>query len=160
VHNIDSMADSDKTMTFELPIDLGKWLQDNHATESELLIKMFKKGSGIPSVNWDEVVIESLCWGWIDGIKNSLDDQAYIQRITPRKAGSNWSKRNTEHVGRLIAEGRMQESGLIHVRAAKADGRWDQAYSVSEMQVPEDFLAALESVGLLIPNNGRPHFDS
>ena len=138
--------DAPKTMTFKSPKELSKWLQANHATESELLIKMFKKGSGIPSVNWNEVVIESLCWGWIDGVKKSLDDQAYLQRITPRKARSNWSKRNTEHVDRLIIEGRMKEPGLVHVRAAKEDGRWKNAYTVSEMKVPADFLAALESM--------------
>ena len=138
--------DAPKMMTFKSPKELSKWLQANHATESELLIKMFKKGSGIPSVTWNEVVIESLCWGWIDGVKKSLDDQAYLQRITPRKARSNWSKRNTEHVDRLIIEGRMKEPGLVHVRAAKADGRWKNAYSVREMKVPADFLAALESM--------------
>jgi uncharacterized protein YdeI (YjbR/CyaY-like superfamily) len=135
-----------KTMTFKSPNELCKWLQTNHAIESELLIKMFKKGSGIPSVNWNEVVIESLCWGWIDGVKKSLDDQAYLQRITPRKTRSNWSKRNTEHVDRLIIEGRMKESGLVHVRAAKADGRWENAYVTSEMKVPTDFLAALDNM--------------
>ncbi|MDQ7002709.1 MAG: YdeI/OmpD-associated family protein [Ghiorsea sp.] len=133
-------------MTFTLPKELSKWLQANHATESELLIKIFKKGSGIPSVNWNEVVIESLCWGWIDGIKKSLDDQSYLQRITPRKARSHWSKRNTQHVDRLITEGRMKAQGLVHVRAAKADGRWENAYAVSEMKVPEDFLVALENL--------------
>ena len=138
--------DAPKAMTFKSPKELSKWLQANHATESELLIKMFKKGSGIPSVNWNEVVIESLCWGWIDGVKKSLDDQAYLQRITPRKARSNWSKRNTEHAERLIVEGRMMEPGLAHVRAAKADGRWEQAYTVSEMKVPEDFLKSLEGI--------------
>ncbi|MDH5369964.1 MAG: YdeI/OmpD-associated family protein [Gammaproteobacteria bacterium] len=137
--------DATKTMTFTSPKELSKWLQANHASESELLIKMFKKGSGIPSVNWNEVVIESLCWGWIDGVKKSLDDQAFLQRITPRKARSNWSKRNTEHVERLIIEGRMKEPGLVHVRAAKEDGRWENAYSTSEMKVPADFLAALDS---------------
>ncbi|MDF1815088.1 MAG: YdeI/OmpD-associated family protein [Verrucomicrobiales bacterium] len=96
-------------------------------------------------MNWNDVVIEILCWGWIDGVKKSLDDQAYLQRITPRRTGSNWSKRNTEHVERLIVEGRMEEPGLVHVRAAKADGRWESAYVVSEMTVPADFLAALES---------------
>jgi uncharacterized protein YdeI (YjbR/CyaY-like superfamily) len=135
-----------KTMTFKSPKELSKWLQANHATESELLIKMFKKGSGIPSANWNEVVIEALCWGWIDGVKKSLDDQAYLQRITPRKTRSNWSKRNTEHVDRLIIEGRMKEPGLVHVRAAKADGRWESAYAASEMKVPADFLAAMESM--------------
>ncbi len=139
-------TDAPTTMTFQSPKELSKWLQANHATESELWIKMFKKGSGIPSVNWNEVVIESLCWGWIDGVKKSLDDQAFIQRITPRTAKSKWSKRNTEHVDRLMIQGRMKEPGLVHVRAAKADGRWENAYTVSEMKVPEDFLAALESM--------------
>ena len=81
----------------------------------------------------------------MDGIKKSIDDQAYLQRITPRKARSNWSKRNREHAERLIEEGRMMEPGLVHIRAAKADGRWENAYTASEMKVPADFLAALES---------------
>ena len=134
-----------KIMTFTTPKDLGEWLKVNHATENELWVKIFKKNTGIQSVTWNDVVIEALCWGWIDGIKKSIDDQAYLQRITPRTARSNWSKRNTEHVERLINENRMKESGLVHVRAAKADDRWANAYVVSEMEVPEDFLAALES---------------
>ena len=137
--------DTSKIVTFKSPKALSKWLQANHTSESELWLKIFKKGSGVPSVTWDEVVIEALCWGWIDGIKKSLDDQAYLQRITPRKTRSNWSKRNTEHIERLITEGRMEEPGLVHVRAAKADGRWENAYSVSEMKVPADFLAALNN---------------
>jgi uncharacterized protein YdeI (YjbR/CyaY-like superfamily) len=132
-------------MTFATPQDLGEWLNVNYATESELWVKLFKKKIGIQSVTWNDVVIESLCWGWIDGVKKSIDDQAYLQRLTPRTARSNWSKRNTEHVERLISEGRMQEYGFVHVRAAKADGRWENAYVVSEMEVPADFLAAVES---------------
>jgi uncharacterized protein YdeI (YjbR/CyaY-like superfamily) len=141
------MPESDplKTMTFATPIDLYQWLKVNYAIESELWVKIYKKKTGIVSVTWNDVVIEALCWGWIDGVKKSIDDQAYLQRITPRKARSNWSKRNTEHVERLINEGRMMEPGLVHVRSAKADGRWDSAYVVSEMEVPEDFLTALES---------------
>ncbi|MGK0498598.1 MAG: hypothetical protein ACJAYG_000229 [Oceanicoccus sp.] len=134
-----------KIMTFVTSKDLSKWLKMNHATESELWVKIFKKNTGIQSVTWNDVVIEILCWGWIDGIKKSIDDQAYLQRITPRTARSNWSKRNTEHVERLISEDRMKEGGLVHVRAAKADGRWENAYVVSEMEVPADFLAALEN---------------
>jgi uncharacterized protein YdeI (YjbR/CyaY-like superfamily) len=137
--------DTSKIIPFKSSKDLSLWLQANFFSESELWVKIFKKGSGVPSVTWNEVVIETLCWGWIDGIKKSLDDQAYLQRITPRKTRSNWSKRNTEHVERLIIEGRMEEPGLVHVRAAKADGRWENAYSVSEMKVPEDFLAALDN---------------
>ncbi|TWU09451.1 hypothetical protein CA54_46930 [Symmachiella macrocystis] len=131
--------------TFASPKDLGRWLKVHHATESELWVKIFKKKSGIPSVTWDDVVIEMLCWGWIDGVKKSIDDQAYLQRVTPRKTRSNWSKRNREHAERLIREGRMMESGLVHVRAAQADGRWENAYAASEMKVPADFLAALQS---------------
>lgn len=138
--------DPAKILAFASPKELSRWLKKNHATEAELWVKIFKKASGIPSVNWDQVVIESLCWGWIDGIKKSLNDQAYLQRITPRRSGSNWSKRNTEHVERLIAEGRMEESGLAHVRAAKEDGRWERAYApASEMEVPADFIEALEN---------------
>jgi len=137
--------DPARIIPFVSPEDLGQWLKENHATESELWVKMFKKNTGIPSVTWDDVVIEALCWGWIDGIKKSIDEQSYVQRITPRKARSNWSKRNREHAERLINEGRMTESGLVHVRAAKADGRWENAYVVSEMKVPPDFLAALET---------------
>ena len=137
--------DPENIMSFASPKDLALWLKVNHAIESELWVKMFKVKTGIPSVTWEDVVIETLCWGWIDGIKKSIDDQAYLQRVTPRKVRSNWSRRNTEHVERLINEGRMTESGLVHVRAAKADGRWENAYAVSEMKVPADFLAALDS---------------
>lgn len=132
-------------MSFSTPNDLCQWLRENHRSESELWVKIYKKNSGIDSVTWNDVVIEVLCWGWIDGIKKSIDDQAYLQRITPRKARSNWSKRNTEHADRLISESRMMESGLVHIREAKADGRWENAYVVSEMVVPDDFLVALEN---------------
>jgi len=137
--------DPARIMTFATPKDLGQWLKVNHKTESELWVKIFKKNADISSVTWDDVVIEALCWGWIDGVKKSFDDQAYFQRITPRKAKSNWSKRNREHAERLINEGRMTEAGLVHISAAKADGRWQNAYTASEMKVPPDFMAALES---------------
>ncbi len=134
-----------RIMTFVKPKNLSEWLKVNHETESELWVKIFKKNTGIQSITWNELVVEVLCWGWIDGIKKSIDDQAYLQRITPRTARSNWSKRNTEHVERLISEDRMKKAGLVHVYAAKADGRWENAYVVSEMEVPADFLATLEN---------------
>lgn len=137
-------VDPSRIKTFKTPISLRDWLASNHASESELWVKVFKKNSELQSVTWNDVVLETLCWGWIDGIKKSIDEQAYLQRITPRTARSNWSKKNTKHVEQLINEGRMQESGLVHVRAAQADGRWDNAYVVSEMDVPDDFLSALE----------------
>ena len=134
-----------RIISFASPKDLGQWLKKNHHIKSELWVKIFKKNTGIPSVTWDDVVIEILCWGWIDGIKKSIDDKAYLQRITPRKVKSKWSKRNRDHVERLIKDGLMMESGLVHVRAAKTDGRWEQAYTASEMKIPADFLAALET---------------
>ena len=132
--------------SFRSAIELGHWLQKNHAIKDELWIKIFKKRTGKPSVTWNDVVLETLCWGWIDGMKKSLGDEAYLQRITPRKPQSTWSKRNTEHVDRLIAQGRMQASGLVQVEAAKADGRWEKAYAPpSEMQIPKDFISALRN---------------
>lgn len=133
-----------RIMTFGTPTEFGEWLSLNHATERELWVKIYKKNTGIQSISWNELVLELLCWGWIDGIKKSFDDQSYLQRITPRKERSIWSKKNTEHVAQLLRDKRMQEAGLIHVRAAKADGRWDKAYVASEIEVPADFLAALD----------------
>lgn len=137
--------DPSKIKSFATAEELAEWLRDNHASETELWVNIYKKKSAIPSVTWDDVVIESLCWGWIDGIKKSIDEQAYLQRITPRKAKSVWSKRNRDHAERLMSEGRMAESGMVQVNAAKVDGRWDNAYTASEMEVPEDFIKALES---------------
>jgi len=138
------IPDTTKILAFPSAQDLHNWLRANHSSESELWVKIYKKGSGIPSVTWNDVVLEALCWGWIDGIKKSLDELSYLQRITPRQSRSIWSRINTEHIERLITEGRMEEPGLVHVRGAKEDGRWDKAYSVSDMEVPADFLAALE----------------
>lgn len=134
-----------KIKTFATPKDLGQWLKVNRETETELWVKIFKKGTDIPSVTWNDVVIEALCWGWIDGIKKSIDDKAYLQRITPRKTRSNWSKRNRKHAEQLIKEGRMTQAGLVHILAAQADGRWENAYTASEMEVPQDFVAALDN---------------
>jgi uncharacterized protein YdeI (YjbR/CyaY-like superfamily) len=137
--------DQTRIQAFEDSAAFGRWLERNHASEPEVWVKIYKKDSGQKTINWEEGVIEALCWGWIDGVRKPLDDQAYLQRFTPRRKSSNWSKRNREHVERLIATGRMQEPGLAHVRAAQSDGRWDAAYAPpSEMTVPEDFLAALE----------------
>ena len=141
------MPEPDETRihAFATPAAFWDWLEVNHASEPELWLKMFKQGSGQKTVNWNEAVVEALCWGWINGVRKSFDDKAFLQRFTPRHQGSNWSKRNREHVERLTAEGRMQEAGLVHVRAAQTDGRWEAAYAPpSEMTLPDDFLAALE----------------
>lgn len=133
-----------KPLSFATIDELEAWLQVNHETHSELWVRIFKKDSGTPSVDWNDLVIAGLCWGWIDGVRKSLDATSFIQRLTPRRPRSTWSQKNCEHAERLIAEGRMRPSGLAHVTAAKADGRWGRAYAGSkEMVLPEEFLAAL-----------------
>lgn len=130
---------------FETAAQLEHWLQANHATENELWVRVFKKQSGTPSVTWDDCVLAALAWGWIDGQRRSLDEVSFLQRLTPRRARSGWSKRNCEHAERLIAAGKMQPSGLAQVDAARRDGRWESAYAgSSEMVIPADFLDALK----------------
>jgi uncharacterized protein YdeI (YjbR/CyaY-like superfamily) len=129
---------------FKARAHLERWLKSKHASEPELWVRIFKKASGTPSVTWNDCVLAAIAWGWIDGLKNALDDESYLQRLTPRRPKSNWSKKNREHAETLIAEGRMQPAGLKHVDAAKKDGRWEKAYAGSaEMEIPADFLAAL-----------------
>ena len=123
---------------------LEKWLEVNHGTERELWVRIFKKGSDTESVTWDDCVVAAIAWGWIDGQRRSFDEVSFLQRLTPRRAKSNWSKKNTEHAERLIAEERMQPPGLAHVEAARRDGRWEQAFSGSaKMVMPDDFLEEL-----------------
>lgn len=134
------------TKSFATPAKLRQWLRTNHAKRDELWIKVHKKHMGTPSVTWNEIVLETLCYGWIDGVKKSLGDAAYLQRITPRKPRSAWSKVNRQHAERLIEEGRMQPAGLAQVEAAKQDGRWKNAYQpASEMKIPRDFLDAVKA---------------
>lgn len=122
------------------------WLKKNHATSDGLWLKIAKRGSHEPSVTYPEAVEIALCWGWIDGQKKSLDDQHYLQRFTPRRARSVWSKINVEKVQALIDAGRMQAPGEAQVEAAKADGRWARAYDGARTStVPEDLQAALEA---------------
>lgn len=134
-----------ETRAFESGEQLEAWLASNHDTATELWVQVFKKASGQASVTWDDCVVAAIAWGWIDGQKRSLDAAAYLQRLTPRRPRSNWSKRNCTHAERLIAEGRMQPAGLVHVEAAREDGRWEQAYAGSaDMVIPEDFLVELK----------------
>jgi uncharacterized protein YdeI (YjbR/CyaY-like superfamily) len=125
---------------------LEAWLEAEHQTAPGLYVKLAKKGSGVPSVNWEQMVEVLLCFGWIDGRANRLDDRFYLQRITPRRAKSVWSQKNVATVERLIAEGRMRPAGLAVVEAAQKDGRWDRAYSGSkDITVPDDLAAALDA---------------
>ena len=131
---------------FPDPDSFYRWLAENHASAPEVWIKMHKRSSGLPSVSWEEAVEVVLCWGWIDGIRKSLDEKSFFQRYSPRGKRSVWSKKNVETVGRLIEDGRMTEHGLEQVNAAKADGRWDKAYgSGKDLKIPPDFQAAIDA---------------
>lgn len=122
------------------------WLKRNHAASDGLWLKIAKRGAAEPSVSYPEAVEIALCWGWIDGQKKGLDDQHFLQRFTPRRARSMWSKINVDKVAALIEAGRMQAPGYAQVEAAKADGRWAQAYHGARTSaVPEDLLAALDA---------------
>lgn len=126
---------------------LEAWLEAEHLTAPGLYVKIAKKGSGVPSVNWEQMVEVLLCFGWIDGRANRLDDSFYVQRITPRRPRSVWSQKNVATVERLTAEGRMRPAGLAAADAARADGRWERAYAgPATITVPDDLAAALDAV--------------
>jgi uncharacterized protein YdeI (YjbR/CyaY-like superfamily) len=121
-----------------------KWLAANHAKSKGIWLRFFKKDSGEKTVTYAEALQEALCYGWIDGQANKYDARSYIQKFTPRRPKSIWSKRNTEIAERLIQEGKMKKAGMQQVELAKADGRWQQAYdSPKNMTLPEDFLQQL-----------------
>jgi uncharacterized protein YdeI (YjbR/CyaY-like superfamily) len=135
-----------RPLAFRDAHSLSEWLAEHHQGGRELWVQIYKVSSGTPSVTWTDCVIEAIRYGWIDGQKLPLDEGSYLQRLTPRRAKSNWSARNCEHAIRLIAEGRMAAAGMVPVEAAKADGRWESAYAgSSEMTIPQDFLDALET---------------
>ena len=120
------------------------WMSRNHAVATGIWLAIAKKAGSARSVSYAEAVEVALCWGWIDGQKKKLDDDYSLQRFTPRRPRSNWSKTNVNRVERLAKEGRMKPSGLAEVERAKADGRWAAAYdSPSNMTVPDDLAAAL-----------------
>jgi uncharacterized protein YdeI (YjbR/CyaY-like superfamily) len=122
------------------------WLSKNHAGATELWLKIHKKGSGLPTVTPAQAIDVALCWGWIDGLRKSLDETSYLQRFTPRRKKSIWSQINRDHVARLIAAGRMTPHGMAQVDAAKADGRWDAAYApIRSATLPDDLRAAVEA---------------
>jgi uncharacterized protein YdeI (YjbR/CyaY-like superfamily) len=97
---------------FPTPADFRGWLEKHHATEDELMVGFYRKGTGKPSIDWKQSVDEALCFGWIDGVRRKLNDEAYVQRFTPRRKGSHWSKINVARVEELTKAGRMAPAGL------------------------------------------------
>ena len=122
------------------------WLKKHHATSDGLWLQIAKKGAKEPSVTYAEAIDLALCFGWIDGQKKGLDEKHFLQRFTPRRPKSVWSKINIAKVANLIEAGRMQPAGQAQVDAAKADGRWARAYDGARTStVPDDLQRALEA---------------
>ena len=131
-------------LPFETKKKFTDWLAKQYDKSAGVWLKLAKKGTGIPSVTYQEALDVALCYGWIDGQKGSFDEKYFLQKFTPRRPKSIWSKINVEKVERLIASGEMKPSGLNAVEAAKQDGRWAAAYaSQKNISVPEDFQSAL-----------------
>ena len=138
-------ADNLPIMSFNTQQDWETWLAEHHTDSKGIWLKIAKKETGIPSVNYSEALDSALCYGWIDGQKGSFDGSYWLQKFTPRRPKSGWSKVNCDKATALIAEGRMQPAGLQQVELAKADGRWESAYhSQSKITIPEDFQNELD----------------
>ena len=132
------------TLPFESKKKFADWLAKNYDKSAGVWLKLAKKATGISSVTYAEALDVALCYGWIDGQKGSFDEQYFLQKFTPRRSKSIWSKINVEKVEDLITSGEMKPSGLKAVEAAKQDGRWAAAYaSQKNILVPEDFQSAL-----------------
>ena len=133
-----------ETLSFPTQRTFRTWLTKNHDSCDGIWLQIYKKTSDTKSITYAEALDEALCFGWIDGQKKPYDEESWLQKFTPRRTRSGWSKVNTEHAERLTKEKKMTAAGLKQIEAAKADGRWTAAYdSFSKATIPEDFLAAL-----------------
>ena len=133
------------TKSFASAVLWRKWLDANHATSGGIWLRIYRKGSGKKTVTYAEALDEALCYGWIDGQKGKGDDASWLQKFTPRRPKSIWSRRNREHATRLIETKRMEAAGRREVDSARKDGRWDNAYAAaSSMEIPADFLRELK----------------
>jgi uncharacterized protein YdeI (YjbR/CyaY-like superfamily) len=133
-----------QTLHFKTSVAFRRWLEKNHTESQGLWLRIFKKDSLEKSLTYAEALDQALCYGWIDGQKKPFDKRSWLQKFTPRRARSRWSKINTQHADRLIKAEAMTPAGMKAVLAAKADGRWETAYaSPRGASPPEDFLKEL-----------------
>jgi uncharacterized protein YdeI (YjbR/CyaY-like superfamily) len=135
-----------QTLPFDSATEWERWLEDNHSASDGVWVKMGKKQAGVQSVRYPEVLECALCFGWIDGRREALDERHFLQRFTPRRSRSRWSRINRDTAERLISEGRMRAAGLAEVERARADGRWEAAYEGQRsIAVPEDLQRELDA---------------
>lgn len=134
-----------EALAFEAPDLLDAWLTAHPAPHPGLWVRIAKKGTGVRSVGARDVNDLALCHGWITAQRRRLDERYFLQWITPRRPGSDWSMVNVRRVGELTAAGRMRPGGVAEVAAAEADGRWAGAYESQKLaEVPQDLASALE----------------
>jgi uncharacterized protein YdeI (YjbR/CyaY-like superfamily) len=137
------MADDLRIASFESTVDFEAWLGEHHASAPEIWLKLRKKTPGVVALDYGQALDVALCYGWIDGQKAAFDDHHWLQRFTPRRQRSKWSRINCGKAEALIAQGRMRPPGLAEVERAKADGRWDAAYDGQKTaSVPDDLAEA------------------
>jgi uncharacterized protein YdeI (YjbR/CyaY-like superfamily) len=143
------IPDKSRIKSFRTEREFERWMARNHDRETEIWLRVYKKGSGVSSVSITEALDVALCYGWIDGIRKAFDERSYLQRYTPRGKRSVWSQINRDNVARLTAAGRMTPHGQRQVDAAKADGRWAAAYapirSATAESIPDDLRAAIDA---------------
>ena len=131
------------------------WLTRHHADTDGVWLARWRKASGRTALDYDAIVEEALCFGWIDGLLNTLDDERQALLMTPRRKGSPWARSNKERVERLIAEGRMAAPGEAAIRAAKADGTWSAQDAADALLEPAELAAALDA-----SPGARRHWDA
>lgn len=130
---------------FPTPSDLRHWLSEHHDEADELWVGYYKKATGKPSMTWPESVDEALCYGWIDGLRRSIDEEAYQIRFTPRRARSHWSRVNLERVAALIGESRMAPSGLAAYEARDPERSGRYSCELSEARFSAEQVAAFQA---------------
>jgi uncharacterized protein YdeI (YjbR/CyaY-like superfamily) len=128
-----------KPTFFERPSDLRKWFEKHHGKEQELLVGFYKKDSGKPSITWPESVDEALCFGWIDGIRKSVDEISYTIRFTPRRARSIWSAVNIKRAGELMAQGLMMPPGLAAFAKREENRSSIYSYEQRSAELPDPY---------------------
>jgi uncharacterized protein YdeI (YjbR/CyaY-like superfamily) len=133
-----------KPTFFRSPAELRAWFEQHHAIARELLVGYHKVGSGVPSITWPESVDEALCYGWIDGIRKSIDDLSYMIRFTPRRPGSIWSSVNIKRAQALIEQGLMQPAGLKAYEARKENKSGIYSYEQRSVDLEEPYNVLLK----------------
>jgi uncharacterized protein YdeI (YjbR/CyaY-like superfamily) len=136
--------DNHDIILFESPTDWRGWLDVNHGRNKGLWLKLSKKSATYPSLTYDQALEEALCYGWIDGQKQSYSDEYFLQKFTQRRSKSIWSKRNVALAEILETANRMHPAGRLEITKAKSDGRWDRAYDgARSIKMTAEFETAL-----------------